>query len=100
MRTDQCFFCGNVISGKVSREHIFGNSFLGYLDLKQDKLKSSQPHPTSYSKLKVSSHRDCNNREGSWFEAYVLSIIQTMDGNPEHLKDVHTSTGDFINGKG
>jgi hypothetical protein len=98
MRTDACFFCGNTISGKVSREHIFGNSFLGYLDLKRANLTSSQPFATSYSKVKVPSHRNCNNREGSWFESYVLSTIRTMDLNLNHLADLHTSTGEPING--
>ncbi len=61
MNMSACFFCGKEILGKISREHIFGDSFLGYLDLKLDELKSSQPHPTSYSKLKVPSHVTCNN---------------------------------------
>lgn len=97
MKTDACFFCGGEISGKRSREHIFGDGFLGYISLKEGKLTSSQPHPTSYSKLKVASHKACNNQEGSWFESYVLSIIRTMDGNLDHLAGVHTSTGDCIN---
>jgi hypothetical protein len=97
MKIDACFFCGNVISGKVSREHIFGDSFLGYLDLKRANLTSSQTHATSYSKVKVPSHRNCNNREGSWFESYVLSIVRTMDRNLDHLADLHTSTGEPIN---
>lgn len=97
MKTDACFFCGGEISGKPSREHIFGDSFLGYLNLKEAKLTSSQPHPTSYSKLKVASHTTCNTQEGSWFESYVLTIIGTMDGNLDHVAGIHTATGDPIN---
>jgi hypothetical protein len=97
MRTDCCFFCGGEISGKPSREHIFGDSFLGYLNLKEGRLTSLQPHPTSYSKLRVAAHKTCNNQQGSWFESYVLSIIKTMGDNLDHLAGVHTSTGDSIN---
>ena len=97
MRADRCFFCGDAIAEKVSQEHVFGNSFLGYLDLKRDTLTSSQPHPTSYSRLKVPAHATCNNREGSWFESYVLSIIRTMDGNLDHLAQIHTSIGEQVN---
>lgn len=97
MRADACFFCGEPIAEKGSREHIFGNSFLGYLGLKQDTLASSLPHPTSYSKLKVPAHATCNNRDGSWFESYVLSIIRTMDANLVDLAQVHTPTEQPVN---
>ena len=92
-----CFFCGEEISEKISREHIFGDSFLGYMDLKLEQLTSSQPHPTSYSKLKVPSHKTCNTQEGSWFEQHVLSIIKSMDQNPEHLSGIHIPSDEPIN---
>ena len=97
MRPDACFFCGEVISEKVSREHIFGDSFLAYMGLKEERLTSWQPHPTSYSKVKVPSHNTCNNRAGSEFERYVLSLVRTMDSNVDHLAAVHTATGEALN---
>ncbi|SRR6266852_5951204 len=99
MRPDLCFFCGEAILGKRSREHIFGDSFLAYLGLKQEKVSSSQPHPTSYSRVKVPAHKHCNNGAGSAFERYVLSLIRTMDFNLDHLAAVHTDTGEPLNEK-
>jgi hypothetical protein len=98
MKTNECFFCGGVTSGKNSKEHIFGDSFLQYLDLKQESIRSSQPHPTSYSKVKVPSHESCNSRAGSEFESYILSLVKTMDTNLDHLATVHTATGERVNG--
>lgn len=92
-----CFFCGEVISEKISREHIFGDSFLAYIGIKEEQLASLQPHPTSYSKVKVPSHNTCNNRAGSEFEGCVLSLVKTMDSNVDHLVAVHTATGDPLN---
>jgi hypothetical protein len=97
MKLDACFFCGQEIHGKISREHIFADSFLKYLDLKEQKVTSSLPHPTSYSIVKVPSHESCNNREGSEFEQYTLSLIKSMDSNRDLLAGVHTATGEPVN---
>ena len=97
MAKNECFFCGEDIDGRISREHIFGNSFLKYLDLKQETITSSLPNSTEYSRIKVSSHEHCNNESGSWFEDYVLKIIKSMDSNPEHLARLHLVTDEPIN---
>jgi hypothetical protein len=97
LKADECFFCGEAISSNLSKEHIFGNGFLAYLDLKEDRIFSSQSHPTSYSKVKVPSHETCNNGVGSEFEAYVLSLIKNMDSNFDHLASIHGATGEPVN---
>lgn len=97
MKLDACFFCGKEIDGKISREHIFADSFLKYLDLKEQTVTSSLPHPTAYSKVKVPSHGPCNNQSGSEFEQYVLGLIKIMDSNLDHLSALHTNTGEPVN---
>lgn len=97
MKLDACFFCGKEIDGKIHREHIFGDSFLEYLDLKEQEITSSLPRPTVYSKVKVPSHGPCNNQWGSQFEQYILCLIRTMDSNLDHLSGLHTATGEPVN---
>lgn len=94
---NECFFCGLEIEDKVSREHVFGNAFLKYLDLKVEKFGSSLPNPVEYSRLKVPAHRVCNNEAGAWFENYVLGILKSMDANPDHLSRLHIQTDDSVN---
>lgn len=97
MDFDACFFCGEPIDGKTSREHIFSDKFLEYLGLKQEKVTSSLPRSTSYSKVKVPAHSSCNSGRGSEFEAYILRLIKSMDANLAHLSAIHTAFGEPLN---
>lgn len=96
MKPKACFFCGEEIAEKISREHIFADSFLKYLDLKDEDVKSSLPHPTGYSKVKVPSHPQCNNQTGSVFEEYILGLIKTTDSNLDHLNALQGPTSDPV----
>ena len=82
MDVNNCFFCDLPIVGDASREHIFSNKFLESLDLKLEKVTSSLPRSTLYSKVKIPAHGQCNSGVGSEHEAYTLRLIKSMDENP------------------
>ncbi|WP_116812892.1 hypothetical protein [Steroidobacter cummioxidans] len=97
MDSQACFFCGQPIIGNRSREHIFGDKFLQYLDLKQTNLASSLANPTTYSRIKVPAHATCNNEVGSEFENQMLGLIKSMDQNLELLSKLHMPSAEPLN---
>lgn len=96
MDFSHCFFCGAEIGEKVSREHIFGNAFLGYLDLKLEALNSSFKRATTYSRIKVPAHPSCNNQQGSQFEREILNLVRTMDDNLAEMEQLRAPTPESL----
>jgi len=87
-----CFFCGEAIQGKRSGEHIFSDSFLGYIALKREKIGSALPKTTDYSRLKVPAHVQCNSQQGSRFETQILGLLRNLDANLDHPRTLHVQT--------
>ena len=93
----ECFLCGEEITGKISKEHIFSNSFLSLLNLKTQSFtfrKSTEK--IEYSRLKVPSHSTCNNEFGSRFEEYILKLISSFNSNYDTLRKLHVEREDSI----
>ncbi len=85
-----CFLCGKDIEGKITKEHIFGDAFLGEYNLKEKKMNYGGKAEIEYSRLKVPAHHSCNSETGSRFEEYILSIIKNISLNLDVMRELHT----------
>jgi hypothetical protein len=72
MKSKACFFCGEEIAGKLSKERIFADSFLKYLDLKEQNVTSLLPHPTSVPYPLLCSKSSCGTSSSN----SLLSILR------------------------
>lgn len=63
-------------------EHIIPNSLLGKLGIKEETVTGERK--TQYSRIKVPSHKICNNEFGSAYEDRVLELLE----DPDNLYDL------------
>jgi hypothetical protein len=84
-----CFFCGEVIEGKKTREHIVPNSLLGKLGLKEVTISGQKE--VQYSRIKVPAHSSCNNEFGSQYEETVIQLLENTDYLYESLRSEENS---------
>jgi hypothetical protein len=84
-----CFLCGSEIKEKITKEHIFGDTFLEKHGLKLHKMKYGSNREVEYSRLKVPAHGKCNSENGSRFEKYVLSLLDHMHLNLDVMRELH-----------
>lgn len=90
-----CFLCGEEIAGQpVTDEHIFADGFLDWLGLKNQATDFGAVRPIKYSQIKVPAHATCNNREGSFFESYILTILEAMDRNRKIMRTIEFERND------
>lgn len=93
----ECFLCGEDIEDKNSKEHIFGDSFLAWMNLKDKKFKyNNATSEKEYTRLKVNSHIKCNNEFGSRFEEYILKILKNLSSNQDVLSKLHIRSNDPV----
>lgn len=92
-----CFLCGGEISGQaITDEHIFADGFLNRFGLKNKQMDFGANRPIKYSQIKVPAHSDCNNREGSFFESYILDILETMNQNAPLMAAIEFERNDPV----
>jgi hypothetical protein len=72
-----CFFCGEVIEGKKTREHIISDALLGKLGIKESVLTGVGSF--QYSRIKVPAHSSCNSEFGSMYENHILEMLDDPD---------------------
>lgn len=70
-----CFFCSEIIVGKITQEHIISNSLLGKLGIKEKTVTGKGKGVYQYSRLKVPTHKYCNNNFGSEYENRILKLL-------------------------
>lgn len=87
-----CFFCGNEINGKSSKEHIFPEHLLKRFRLKEKCC--SVNNSTQYSRLKVKTHSKCNNEFGSAYEGKFIKIMDSLMKDDEALEALHLHPDD------
>lgn len=73
-----CFLCGDKIASKAewSPEHIIADEILGHFGIKQHPFQLINGQTITYSRIKIPSHRKCNNEFGSRYEKGVIQMIR------------------------
>ena len=85
----KCFFCGDDIGKTHSLEHVFPNSFLKQYKLQSESTNFTKGHNALYSRIKVPSHKSCNNNFGSRYEKKILEILKNISDHKHELLSLH-----------